>query len=94
VSSPLGSLSPLQALNLANIYLENACNTNDPAVTLVLCHDTEVSLARAKKAAKQTANQAVLERVAVSYISLGKLLERQGHSNGAQASYKKAEKLG
>ncbi|KAF9342637.1 hypothetical protein BGX34_007873, partial [Mortierella sp. NVP85] len=48
----------------------------------------------AKKAIKHAENQSLVERIATSYIGLGKLLERRGHSAGAQASFKKAEKLG
>lgn len=94
VASPLGSLSPQQALNLANVYLENAYNLNDPALALVMCHDTEVSLFQAKKAAKSTKDQAVTEGIASAYVDLGKLLERHGHGSESQAICKKAEKLG
>ena len=94
VVSPLGSLSPQQALVLANVYLDNAWNINDTDIALVLCHDTEVSLSRAKKAAKHFENQIVIGDIADAYASLGKLLEERGHGGGAQASYKKATKLG
>jgi len=92
VASPLGSLSPQQALDLANVYMENASNVNDHDIALVLCHDTEVSLSQARKAAGE--NQVVVERITSAYINLGKLLERRGHVSGAQASYKEAETLG
>jgi hypothetical protein len=94
ISSPRGSLSPKQALELAKVYLENASNATDPDITLVLCHDTEVSLFQAKKAVKHTKDQIVVEGIATAYVDLGKLLERRGHGNEAQASYKKAGKLG
>jgi len=94
VSSPRGSLSPEQVLELANVYLENAFKANDPDITLVLCHDTEVSLSQAKKAAKHVGNQTVIGRIAAAYVGLGKLLATRGHVSGAQASFKKAEKLG
>lgn len=50
VSVPRDTLSPLQALELAIIYLENACKADDLVITFVLCHDTEVSLTQARKA--------------------------------------------
>jgi hypothetical protein len=93
-SSPRGTLSPQQVLNLAKIYLDNACKTNDPDIAMVLCHDTEVSLTHAKKNVKHTRNQSLTEGIAGAYIDLGKLLESRGHFNGAQANFKKAEKLG
>lgn len=92
--SPLGSLSPQQALQLANLYLDNAYNTTDPAITLVLCHDTEISLSHARKVVKNAKNPVVVDGIAVAYIDLGKLLEKQGHGTQAQTNYKKAEKLG
>ena len=94
VLSPRGSLSPEQALALANIYLENAFNADDSDIALVLCHDTEVSLYQAKKLAKHDKNQTVAKGIATSYISLGKLLESLGREKGAEASCKQAQKLG
>ncbi|KAF9359465.1 hypothetical protein BGX34_008340 [Mortierella sp. NVP85] len=94
VSSPLGSLSPQQTLQLANVYLDNACNMDDPDIALVLCHDTEVSLSQAKKAVRRTGDQGAIKDIAAVYVNLGNLLETRGYSNGAQTSYKKAVKLG
>ncbi|KAF9346059.1 hypothetical protein BGX34_004211, partial [Mortierella sp. NVP85] len=94
VSSPRGSLSPQKSLELANIYLENAFNTNDSDIALALCHDTEVSLHQAKKHVKRDGNQTVAGRIATAYIGLGKLLESLHQVKGAQASFKEAEKLG
>ncbi|KAF9347553.1 hypothetical protein BGX34_003025, partial [Mortierella sp. NVP85] len=94
VSSPRAYLSAHQALKLANVYLENANIADDSDILLVLCHDTEVSLSQAKKAIKHAENQPLVCEIATVYIGLGKLLERRGHEAEAQASYKKAEKLG
>jgi hypothetical protein len=93
-SSPLGSLSPEQALELAKVYLDNAFNADDSDIALVLCHDTKTSLSQAKKALKHGKNPAVIEGIAAVYIDLGKALEIRGHGIEAQESYKKAEKLG
>jgi hypothetical protein len=93
-SSPLESLSALQALELANVYLENANNAYDSSIALVLCHDTEVSLSQARKAGKHAENQFLNEGIGLAYFSLGKLLESRGHADGADASYKMAKKLG
>jgi hypothetical protein len=94
VSSPRGSLSPQKALQLANIYLENAFNATDPDIALVLCHDTQVSLSQAKKPVKRDKDQTVTEGIAIAYIGLGKLLERYGYVSEAEVSFKKAEKQG
>ncbi|KAK3820409.1 MAG: hypothetical protein J3Q66DRAFT_387281 [Benniella sp.] len=94
ISSPRGSLSLQQALNLANIYLENARKTPDPKLALVLCHDTEVSLSHVKKVAKHVEDNTMREGIASAYIGLGELLHEQGHQDEAQAFYKKSEKWG
>ncbi|KAF9353487.1 hypothetical protein BGX34_011533, partial [Mortierella sp. NVP85] len=93
VSSPRGSLTPQKALELANVYLETAFNANDSDIALVLCHDTELSLSQARKSVKHDKTQEVTKGIAKTYIGLGKLLENRGHVDGAQASFKKAEKL-
>ncbi|KAG0228904.1 hypothetical protein BGX31_006419 [Mortierella sp. GBA43] len=90
-SSPLGSLSSKQALELANVYLENARSAVDLDIALVLCHDTEVSLSQAKK---HPDNQTIIEGIATAYGDLGSQLEIRGNDSGAQAMYKKAGKLG
>jgi hypothetical protein len=93
-SSPLGSLSSQQALDLANLYLRNATQTtSDLGIFLVLCHDTKASLSQAKKAARTTRDQALSDGIATAYISLSQLLTSQGYTNEAQAIDKKAEKL-
>lgn len=93
-SSPLSSLSPQQALELACVYLGNACNANDPDIALVLCHDADASLSHAGKAVKRARDKIVIDRIASAYIDLGKLLDCHGRSSEAQASYKKASKFG
>ena len=94
ISSPRGNLSLQQVVDLANIYLENACRTPDPNIALVLCHDTEVSLSHAKRAAKHTENKDMREGIATIYIGLGELLDKHGHQDKARAFYKKSEKWG
>jgi len=94
VTSPRGTLSPLQALELARAYLECACRVPDPKISLVFCHDTEVSLSQAKKAAKHTKDQALQQGIATTYIDLGKLLYSRGHQTEAKVSYDKAQRLG
>jgi hypothetical protein len=94
ISSPRGSLSLQKIISLANVYLENASKSSDPEILLVLCHDAEVSLAQARKTAKNTEDKAMREGIATVYIGLGDLLDSQGHRNEAQAFYKKSEKWG
>ncbi|KAG0239886.1 hypothetical protein BGX31_002396 [Mortierella sp. GBA43] len=76
------------------MYLENATKTQDPVVTMVLCHDTEVSLNQARKATKTAEDQAKQEGIANAFSKLGNLLESRGHRTEAQAMLKKAKKLG
>jgi hypothetical protein len=95
VSSPRANISPQKSLELANVYLENATKATDSELTLVLCHDTEVSLSQAKRVvANNSDDKTVREGIVSAYISLGKLLHTRGHFREAQASYKKAEKMG
>jgi hypothetical protein len=63
-------------------------------VTLVLCHDTEVSLSQAKRSAKSSDHQILHPEIAKAYADLGHLLHTRGRPSEAKASYKKAEKLG
>jgi hypothetical protein len=94
ISSPRDILTPVQALELANVYLENAFKATDPYVALILGHDTEVSLSQAKGASKRYELQVVREGVATAYVKLGKLLDTHGRHDEAQACYKKGEKHG
>jgi len=94
VTSPRGNLSLQQSLELANVYLKNASKAQDPDIALVLCHDTEVSLSQVKKGVRHADDPFLREGIATAYIDLGRVLDSRGHHNEAQASYKKAEKLG
>ncbi|KAK3807695.1 MAG: WD40-repeat-containing domain protein [Benniella sp.] len=78
------------SLELANIYLDHAEKAQDPDIALVLCHDAEVSLFQAKRAAKHGDDLAVRQGIATAYIELGRALELRGHRNEAQAIFKKA----
>ena len=84
----------MQALELANAYLATAHQASDPDIRLTLCHDTEVLLSQAKKVSKTTEHLSLREEIAIAYIELGRFLDNHGHCDEAQASYKKAEKLG
>jgi hypothetical protein len=94
ISSPRASLTLQQALDLANVYLENARKAVDPDIALVLCHDTEVSLSQVKRAAKHTNDANTREKIATIHIELGRVLDTQERSNEAQAFYKKSLKWG
>ncbi|KAI8345095.1 hypothetical protein B0O80DRAFT_431860 [Mortierella sp. GBAus27b] len=77
------------------MYLDNAWNTDDVAIALVLCHETRVSLSQAKKAVKIDENPAlVTEEIAAVYVDLGKLLEIREQTDEAESCYRKAMKLG
>ncbi|KAF9347363.1 hypothetical protein BGX34_003200 [Mortierella sp. NVP85] len=97
----LSALSLKQALELTNLYLENAYRTADHDIALVLCHEAEAALSQAKSANKKihappgdTHYQVLRDGVAAAYIDLGKLLERQGHPDLAHSICKKSEKWG
>jgi len=99
--SHLSALSLQQALELSNIYLENAYRTSDRNIALVLCREAEVALSQAKSANKKypthpddPGHQALREGVATAYVDLGKLLGRRGFQSEARAICKKAEKWG
>jgi hypothetical protein len=94
VSSPRNSLSAQKALQLANVYLRSARHESDAEISLVLCHDTEISLSYAKKAIKRTEDQELVQRIATAYIDLGNVLDKQERPAEAKVSYKKASKLG
>lgn len=94
ISSPRASLSLRQALDLSNVYLENARKADDPNIALVLCHDTEVSLSQVKKAAKHTHDTSIREEIATTFIELGEILDSHGRKSEAQAFYKKSVKWG
>jgi len=94
ISSPRGRLSLQQAIDLTKVYLENASNSTDPDIRLVLCHDVELSLKQAKKIAKRTENKAMHQEIAKIYTGLGDLLIRCGHENEAQTFRKKSKEWG
>ncbi|KAG0221405.1 hypothetical protein BGX31_009919 [Mortierella sp. GBA43] len=101
VPAPKNALSLKQALELSNLYLENAYKTVDQDIVLVLCHEAEMALIQAKSANKRdplrsnnSEYQGLCDGVATAYIDLGKLLERQGYRDVSQAICKKAEKWG
>ncbi|KAK3823425.1 MAG: hypothetical protein J3Q66DRAFT_366571 [Benniella sp.] len=94
ISSPLCSLSPQKALELANLYLDNAYKASDSDIALILCHDTKVSLFQAKKATKQSKDPMAIEGIATAYMDLSKLLEKHGHESESRTICKKGEKLG
>ncbi|KAI8347000.1 hypothetical protein B0O80DRAFT_430460 [Mortierella sp. GBAus27b] len=94
VASPRSSLSAVQSLRLAKAYLECATKEQDMDVTLVLCHDTEVSLSQAKRSAKSNNHQMLHPEIAKAYTDLGDLLHNRGCLSEAKASYNKAEKYG
>ncbi|KAF9348183.1 hypothetical protein BGX34_002630 [Mortierella sp. NVP85] len=101
VPSHLGTLSLKQALDLTNLYLENAYKIADHDIALVLCREAEVALSQAKSANKKihappgdSHYQALRDGIATAYVDLGKLLERKGYPDVAHSICKKAEKWG
>ncbi|KAK3828314.1 MAG: hypothetical protein J3Q66DRAFT_394610 [Benniella sp.] len=94
VSSPRGTLSSSQAMELARVCLEDANQIKGAKIPLVLCHATEVSLSQAKRTAKHADDPTLKDGIVNAYIGLGKLLHDRGRHVDAQASFKKAQKLG
>ncbi|KAK3810186.1 MAG: hypothetical protein J3Q66DRAFT_404948 [Benniella sp.] len=91
-----------QALELTNLYLENAYKTaDDDDIALLLCHDAELALFQVKNANKKiyappgdTNYQVLRDGVAAAYADLGKLLERKGYLEVTYVICKTAEKWG
>jgi len=101
VPSHLSALSIKQALELSNLYLENAYKAVDHDIALVLCHEAEAALSQAKSASKKlhiqpgdTEYQAMRDGIATAYVDLNKLLEHKGHPDVAHAISKKGAKWG
>lgn len=101
VPSRINALSLPQALELCNIYLENAYKAADPDIALVLCHDAEVVLSQAKSANKKyltnpkdNVYQTLRDGIVTAYIDLGEILQKQGYQDEALAVRKKAVKWG
>ncbi|KAK3823242.1 MAG: WD40-repeat-containing domain protein [Benniella sp.] len=101
VPAPKSALTLHQALELTNVYLENAYRAMDSNIALVLCHDAEVALSQAKSANKKhpihpkdPEHRMLYDGMTAAYIDLEKLLERQGYQAESQAIRKKAEKWG
>ncbi|KAK3806991.1 MAG: hypothetical protein J3Q66DRAFT_418720 [Benniella sp.] len=90
LSSSLDGLLPEQALQLANVYLDNAHKATDIHIALVLCHDTEVSLSQAKKSFKRMKAPDVRPGIATAYDKLGELLDSHRLHDEAEAFRKKA----
>ncbi|KAG0003543.1 hypothetical protein BGZ65_001609, partial [Modicella reniformis] len=100
VPSPKNALSSHQALELINIYLENALKTMDDDIALVLCHEAETYLSQVKNASKRlfaspkdTGDLTLQEGMATAYIELAKLMGKKGYQDEAEVFSEKAEKL-
>jgi len=93
ISSSRRNLSLQQTLDLANLFLENAYKSMDPEIVLVLCHETETSLSRAKKVARRTKIESMNGCIATLYGGLCDLLDRHGHRGEAAEFRKMAENL-
>ncbi|KAF9346556.1 hypothetical protein BGX34_003804, partial [Mortierella sp. NVP85] len=76
------------------MYLECVGRTQDSELSMVFCHDTEVLLHYAKKAAKHADDQTLHQRVANAYVGLARALGILRRDTEAKAIYKKAEKMG
>jgi hypothetical protein len=101
VPTPKNALTLKQALDLCNLYLENAYEAPDNDIALVLCRDAEVALSQVKSANKRdpirpghAEYQVLRDGIAAAYIDLGKLLERKGYPKESLAFCKKTEKWG
>ncbi|KAF9937856.1 hypothetical protein BGZ65_000884, partial [Modicella reniformis] len=98
VSPSLSKLLPQKALDLTNVYLENARKVKDPNNALELCDNAEASLSRVMEMAlnppKNTQDQTLREEVASACFELGQLQDHLGANRKSQISFKNAEKLG
>jgi hypothetical protein len=98
IPSHPNDLSLQQALELSEVYLDNADRTTDPKVAEVLCDAAFDTLSKVKSPNNYLAqlndiqDQALFQRVADAYTNLSVLLGRQGHLKEALATCKKEEK--
>ncbi|KAG0248439.1 hypothetical protein BG011_010272, partial [Mortierella polycephala] len=98
-STPRGNLSPQDALEFAKIHLENARKSNNPNLISTLCADADAALSRIKRSVRkalilsQSVNdQALCNGIVIVYVEHGKLFDRMGSRDKAQASFDKAKK--
>lgn len=90
-------LSLQQALELCEVYLENANRTADTKVAEVLCDAAYDTLSKVKSPNTYLAqlndieHQALFQRVTDAYTNLGVLLGRQGRLKEALVTCKKEE---
>lgn len=93
-----GNLSTRQTLQLANFYLENAHKLTENSIVQVLCHDAELAITHASRAARWAPKYAkdldLRKNVAAAYSELANLQAVSGQLEKAQASKKHAEELG
>jgi hypothetical protein len=86
------SLSPHLNLRLVNIYLEDAYNQSHPSIVLALCHQAEVSLDNARKAARSAGNKSINEEIDAACIDLGGILKMHNYNSESRAIYKKVQR--
>ena len=101
VPTPKNPLTLKQALDLYNLYLENASRRQTMTLRSCSAADAEVALSQVRGANKRdpirpghAEYQALRDGIAAAYIDLGKLLERKGYPKESLAFCKKTEKWG
>lgn len=100
-SSSRGIHSPQQALEIANLCLENAHKQKDPELALELCGDAEAMVSQMTRIMKKSVippnhpeEQTIRKGIATVYLELGKLQDGLGHGDKARTSLKNAETWG
>ena len=93
------SLSPEQALKMAQLQLVAASNADRDPITLLLCDQAEMYLDRIKKpkspnAPEGTRYQAFREEVAAAYREHARFMAEWNYVDKEQASRSKSEKWG
>jgi lipoprotein NlpI len=101
IPSPKNALSSRQVLQLTNMFLVNAYNTDDKDIGLTLCQHAEATLSEARVNPKKNSSsscsseeQEMQRLIATAYYQLGELLQKQGLQDVAQALFKRSEKWG
>ncbi|KAI8345703.1 hypothetical protein B0O80DRAFT_431425 [Mortierella sp. GBAus27b] len=95
------TLTPRQALHIADVYLRNALRENDHDIAMVMCRHADILLNQSKvfqstssTSSSDPEDQALREFGATAYSDIGKVLEAHGHQSRARIFYGKCRKLG
>ncbi|KAI8603778.1 hypothetical protein EDD21DRAFT_441723, partial [Dissophora ornata] len=100
-SKARSSLSPQSALEIANVYLENAHKAKNAELDHAYCSDAEAALLRIKLSLRKdlvsssrVEDRTLREGIAAIFFELSELFERLGDHSRAHISHRHVEKWG